>query len=224
MQVRLKVLSGKSAGKELHVPYEEFLIGRSDVCHLRPKSDAISRKHCRLLIEGGTVWVEDLGSRNGTFVNGERIAERRVVRSGDRLRIGRLEFEFVIEALTPAVSSAPKEPVEMKEETWADEEITRWLEEAAAENSDPGKQLRLDPAERSLVDTALNRAPTESTVIATPSEPVSSQTSPTGAPPAQSEAKPEQKKPSKLPPRNIVQAANSGEAAAQMLKKFFTRP
>jgi pSer/pThr/pTyr-binding forkhead associated (FHA) protein len=226
MHVRLKVLSGKSAGKLIHVPYEEFLIGRSDACHLRPKSDAISRKHCRILVASDAVFVEDLGSRNGTFINGERVTQKRAVQSGDHLRIGKLEFEFLIEAAAPAAQPVTAGPVEMKEDTWVEDDITRWLEEAAVDNGDSSKQLRLDPVERSMVDTALNRAPTESTVVTTTAGLESPQATPSASSPEapKTPEKAESKKPGKLPVRPTIQAANSGEAAAQMLKKFFTRP
>ncbi|GIW94334.1 MAG: peptide-binding protein [Pirellulaceae bacterium] len=226
MQVKLKVLSGKSSGKELVVPYQEFLIGRSEACHLRPKSDAVSRKHCRLLLQEDGVYVEDLGSRNGTFINGERVTQRRLLRSGDVLRIAKLEFAVLVDQEIPAAQPAPgaAQVDEVKEETWADEEITRWLEESAPAESDSNRHLRLDPEERSLVDTALNRSPTEATVVvAAPKDAVETKPEDTQAT-ADDKEKKEAKKPGKLPPRPIVQAASSGEAAAQMLKKFFTRP
>ena len=52
MEVSLKVVVGANAGKELKVPGPKFFIGRAEDCHLRPKSDLISRHHCVLLIDG----------------------------------------------------------------------------------------------------------------------------------------------------------------------------
>ena len=71
MQVRLKVLRGKSAGKEVRVAGPKFVIGRAEEANLRPRSDVISRRHCEISIDGDVVTVRDMGSRNGTFVNGE---------------------------------------------------------------------------------------------------------------------------------------------------------
>jgi pSer/pThr/pTyr-binding forkhead associated (FHA) protein len=52
----------------------------------------VSRIHCRLtLSDAGGLLVEDLGSTNGTFLNGERVT-RRTVASGDRIKLGRVEF------------------------------------------------------------------------------------------------------------------------------------
>ena len=64
---------------------------------MRPKSDAISRNHRALLISGDSVVLRDQNSRNGTFVNDERIqGDRRSSRQGNKIRIGKLEFEAVI--------------------------------------------------------------------------------------------------------------------------------
>ncbi|MFO0884621.1 MAG: FHA domain-containing protein [Pirellulales bacterium] len=93
MQVRLKVTQGSKAGSEIKIPAPKCLIGRSDECHLRPQSEAISRRHCVIITTESEVAVRDLGSRNGTFVNDERINEEAVLLQGDILRVGPLEFE-----------------------------------------------------------------------------------------------------------------------------------
>ena len=51
MQVMLKVLSGSHEGRELNVSGEKFLIGRSESCQLRPKSESVSRKHCIIVLK-----------------------------------------------------------------------------------------------------------------------------------------------------------------------------
>jgi pSer/pThr/pTyr-binding forkhead associated (FHA) protein len=96
MRVKLKVLVGSGAGKEIPVPVSRFLIGRADDCHMRPKSDAISRNHCAILVKEDGVVIRDLNSRNGTFVNGERIQGDCELKAGDKIGIGKLEFEAVI--------------------------------------------------------------------------------------------------------------------------------
>ena len=73
------------------------LIGRGDECHLRPQSEAISRRHCVIITSDTEVAVRDLNSRNGTFVNGERVAEETLLLTGDVLKVGPLEFELMIE-------------------------------------------------------------------------------------------------------------------------------
>ena len=118
MQVKLKVLLGSSAGKEIPVPVSRFLIGRGDDCHMRPKSDAISRNHCAILISGDSVILRDLNSRNGTFVNDERIQGDRELKAGDKIRIGKLEFEAVIKQAKPDEKKAVKKeaPAEAKKD------------------------------------------------------------------------------------------------------------
>jgi pSer/pThr/pTyr-binding forkhead associated (FHA) protein len=108
MQVKLKVLSGSHEGKEIGISSEKFLIGRSESCQLRPKSESVSRKHCILVIKDNRVLVQDLKSRNGTYVNDKRLPtdKAKVVRNGDQLRVGKLGFELVIEHGL----QAPKKP------------------------------------------------------------------------------------------------------------------
>jgi pSer/pThr/pTyr-binding forkhead associated (FHA) protein len=107
MNVRLKVLSGGSAGKEVKLQEGEFFIGRGDGCHLRPKSDAISRKHCVLVVDEKQVLIRDLQSRNGTLVNGEKIEGDRQLQRGDRLTVGPLEFEVILQSAGAAAAAQP---------------------------------------------------------------------------------------------------------------------
>lgn len=93
MEITLLVANGKKAGQVVPVTGPKFFIGRAEDCHLRPRTDTVSRHHCAILYEGGFVLVRDLGSKNGTFVNDERIRPEAELKNGDRLRIGQLEFE-----------------------------------------------------------------------------------------------------------------------------------
>lgn len=96
MEVRLKVLVGSSVGQELRIPPPKFFVGRAEDCQLRPRSDLVSRHHCVVIVEDPYVAVRDFGSKNGTLVNGERVAGERELLAGDNLKIGPLEFEVVI--------------------------------------------------------------------------------------------------------------------------------
>ena len=97
MLAKLKVIHGASAGKEIKITCSPFVIGRADECHLRPKSDAISRRHCELIVQGDQLILRDLGSKNGTEVNGDRIQGERPLKLGDHLKMGPLEFEVLID-------------------------------------------------------------------------------------------------------------------------------
>jgi pSer/pThr/pTyr-binding forkhead associated (FHA) protein len=93
MDVKLFVVEGKNAGQKIAVPGPKFFIGRAEDCHLRPASPEISRHHAVILVEDGYVAVRDFGSKNGTFLNGERVRGEHELKNGDRIRLGPLEFD-----------------------------------------------------------------------------------------------------------------------------------
>ena len=98
MDVVLKVLEGAKSGAKIAVKKNEFLIGRSQSCHLCAGSSAISRQHCAIMRDENRVTVKDLGSRNGTLVNGNKIAEETELVSGDEITVGPLKFLVTITA------------------------------------------------------------------------------------------------------------------------------
>ena len=131
MQVRLKVMDGAHAGKEITIKDEKFFIGRSESCQLRPKSESISRRHCAIVQKDGRVLVADLKSRNGTQINGVLLEPERakIVKGGDMLKVGQLEFQIVIEV---GLGGAKRPEVHSVQEA-----ISRVAETAtAAKNSD----------------------------------------------------------------------------------------
>ena len=100
LQAELLVKSGKQAGNSIGLQSGKFLVGREEDCHLRPNSDLVSRHHCVFTADEFAVRVRDLGSTNGTFVNGERIRGGVMLQSGDTISIGKLDFEVVIRDLS----------------------------------------------------------------------------------------------------------------------------
>jgi diguanylate cyclase (GGDEF)-like protein len=73
-------------------------VGRSSETTLSfPDVPSISRRHARLTFSDGEVWLEDLGSRNGTFLNDEPLRESRQLASGDRFQVGTCVFKFLHE-------------------------------------------------------------------------------------------------------------------------------
>jgi predicted component of type VI protein secretion system len=93
MEVKLIVASGKHAGREIPIKVAKFFIGRAEDCHLRPGSDLVSRHHCVILVEDGTVTIRDFGSKNGTLVNDQRVEGEQTLKTGDRMTVGQLEFK-----------------------------------------------------------------------------------------------------------------------------------
>jgi len=226
MQVRVKILHGSNAGQEVKIPTPKCLIGRGDECHLKPQSDAVSRKHCVIITTDTEVVVRDLNSRNGTFVNGERVGEESVLLSGDQLRVGPLEFEMVIEqtaarAKRPKVSDI-KEAVARTAEGGTSNatsdlgEVTDWLSEL----DDADRERRTtDPETRQFrIDDTTDRG-----TVVEAKEGASIDTK--ALPPDETQPKKKEKKPppGKLPPRPGAQTKDSREAASDMLKKFFNR-
>jgi len=70
-----------------HPPARSRLVGRSPDCDLVAAGDGVSARHCRLTVTAGGLVVADLGSTNGAFVNGRRVAGPTPVRPGDRVTL-----------------------------------------------------------------------------------------------------------------------------------------
>ncbi|MER2562989.1 MAG: sigma 54-interacting transcriptional regulator [Myxococcaceae bacterium] len=83
----LLLLTGPQAGRR-HEVTGEVIIGRSPSCTISLEDAKVSRRHVRLALEGGEARVSDLGSRNGTIVNGEKLEAEIVLLPGDRLQVG----------------------------------------------------------------------------------------------------------------------------------------
>jgi diguanylate cyclase (GGDEF)-like protein len=91
------VITGGNVGSMFKLPTSDAVIGRSQHAAVRLFDDGVSRNHARIGVEDGELWVEDLDSRNGTFVNGVRIRARSRLRDGDKIQIGRttvLKFSY----------------------------------------------------------------------------------------------------------------------------------
>ncbi|MEA2421053.1 MAG: hypothetical protein QOF55_152, partial [Thermoleophilaceae bacterium] len=94
--IELRVTAGPATGSVLSVGDEEFLIGRQAPGEGKLGNDIeISRRHARVTREGDGFLIEDLGSTNGTYVNGERIVGARVLHPGDELEMG--DTKLVVE-------------------------------------------------------------------------------------------------------------------------------
>ncbi len=81
------VLAGQNLGQMYRVDQLETVIGRGSEATIRLADDGISRRHAKVALEGGQLWIEDMGSANGTLVNGKTVA-RQVLRDGDKIQMG----------------------------------------------------------------------------------------------------------------------------------------
>jgi len=95
---------GPSAGNTYPLEGEEITIGRAPGCTLQIDSPGVSRQHAHLTFQNNQYLLEDLGSSNGTFVNGERISAPVPLQHGDLLSLGRL-VQLEYQKVLPAVSA-----------------------------------------------------------------------------------------------------------------------
>ncbi len=91
------------------LPYEisgeEAVLGRHPECTLQLNSNMVSRKHARVYRRGDGFSIEDLGSGNGTFVNGKKIEGSTVLKHQDRIKLGPLLLRYESEAVSPVPSA-----------------------------------------------------------------------------------------------------------------------
>jgi pSer/pThr/pTyr-binding forkhead associated (FHA) protein len=81
-----KLILSSGSPNEFELLRSEVIIGRDSSADLSIPSPAVSRRHARVIREGAGYALEDLGSSNGTFLNGERLTARHSLKSGDQIR------------------------------------------------------------------------------------------------------------------------------------------
>jgi pSer/pThr/pTyr-binding forkhead associated (FHA) protein len=115
MKFELVVLQNGAEGKRIALASALFKIGRGETCNLRPNSERVSREHAEFTIKNDTLHVRDLGSRNGTLVNGKPISESVLLTRGDQVTVGPLSFVVAIDGLSvPEVKKAASTTAEEK--------------------------------------------------------------------------------------------------------------
>jgi pSer/pThr/pTyr-binding forkhead associated (FHA) protein len=226
MDVILKVTKGSKIGANITVKKEEFLIGRSPECHLCAGSTSISRRHCAITRNGTKVSIQDLGSRNGTLVNGLKTEGEVELQSGDEITIGSLGFLITISTGIANVKKPQiKSVAEAVERTAAkslghpvqDDDISGWL-------LDTGKSLgtfsdtqtmRLDDTKASELRAAMKELEETGAVDAAKAEQEANE---------EKHEKHKKKEPGKLPPVLKQPATkDSREAAAEALRSWNRR-
>jgi pSer/pThr/pTyr-binding forkhead associated (FHA) protein len=217
MEVKLKVLAGAHGGQDVKVAGPKFFIGRAEDCQLRPRSDLISRHHCVIIVEERLVAIRDFGSKNGTYVNGTRVASECELKDGDTLKVGPLEFQVQVKELPkkrPPVNSIEEAATRTASTEFdVDVDIASWLTSTPAAAESETRELRSRDTQHidiSAEDTAIVPGSKSSD---TPSDaPVES--------PAETHAASEKKGPARIP---LVSAKDSHSAAAEMLRKMRRR-
>lgn len=133
-----------------HVPFEvsgDAIVGRSKQADLCLQEGFVSRRHARLWLESGRLMVEDLGSANGTFVNGERLTQPMRLAPGDCVTFD--AFDYFVEAIAPRFKGDPNATgLEVPNaqgsagiDDFSDNEVT-----GPAQSGKPPTPSRVDPA------------------------------------------------------------------------------
>lgn len=106
MQVILRIANGRSNVRKVRLQ-SDTIIGRSPECQLKVASNQISRRHCQILLRDPMVFIKDLGSGNGTFVNGRQVPPEVMIplTPGTRVTLGPLQF--TVEYDLPGVTGSP---------------------------------------------------------------------------------------------------------------------
>ncbi len=98
-QFQLVMRSGPTPGATFSLEGDQLVIGRDSSSAIAINDAEVSRKHARLTFQGGKYVIEDLGSTNGTFVNGQRLVSPVVLKSGDVVSLGE-QIVLMYEALS----------------------------------------------------------------------------------------------------------------------------
>jgi hypothetical protein len=103
----LAVLGGPEAGRRL--PLRDGVLGRGEAATLRIADPSLSRSHARIRIDGPRVLLEDLGSKNGLWIEGRPLSSLREIHPGDEVRAGRTVLALGVATL-PDPPDAPPAP------------------------------------------------------------------------------------------------------------------
>ena len=116
MSPTLQVLTGNNAGAKYELVQDKLRLGRHPDCEVHIDANAVSRYHAHLIRDAVGYAVEDLQSRNGTYVNGKRIEQKTILKDNDRLKICDTLFVFRTGAKPALANAPPSSPVAAEEE------------------------------------------------------------------------------------------------------------
>ena len=107
MQVVLVMFRAEGEKRSFSITRDVTVIGRREDCDLRIPVSEVSRKHCRFIKDGDALRVEDLGSSNGTYHNGQRVSGSVALEPGDSVQVGPVVFVVQINGAPPDDELAP---------------------------------------------------------------------------------------------------------------------
>jgi hypothetical protein len=121
----LRFISGKYQGGEFPLRMNrEIVIGRSSDLDMVLVEDMVSRRHAKITSTDAEVFIQDLGSTNGTFVNGEKIVGRARMNEGDRILVGTSIIKVVAAELNPALNNQSEAEARRRLEAGANRQST----------------------------------------------------------------------------------------------------
>lgn len=97
---KLIILTEQFRGVIFALTRKEYVLGRADEQDICIRDSTVSKNHCRLIEDGNTYTVEDLGSTNGTRINNALISSRTALQDGDYLQVGGVELLYDCEGRT----------------------------------------------------------------------------------------------------------------------------
>ena len=115
MNVNLVLFKKSGATKRFPLPSSVTVIGRRQDCDLCVPLMVVSRRHCEISQDANRLHVRDLGSRNGTFLNGQQVDEADI-NPGDKIKVGAVTFAVQVNGTPPDDSAILRPPGEPKEE------------------------------------------------------------------------------------------------------------
>lgn len=122
MTWKIQAITGDLTGQEITIE-RDLLVGRHQTADLILQAAEISRKHAALLLKDQVLWVQDLGSSNGTFVNDARVTTEQLLKDGDIVQFASIKFSVLQPAvqvqLEPELVASVEESVEAIQPTAA---------------------------------------------------------------------------------------------------------
>ncbi|MHC4264958.1 MAG: FHA domain-containing protein [Planctomycetota bacterium] len=117
MEIKLVLVKNNGDYKIFPLVSGVAVLGRRSDCDLRIPLMSVSRRHCQINLDNGNIKVRDLGSTNGTVINGE-VVDEAVIKAGDKIKVGSLSFVLQVDGVPNEFAAPPS----LKEEASAKDE------------------------------------------------------------------------------------------------------
>ncbi len=107
MDVRLVIFTRNGQRRDFPLQKPQTLIGRAVECDLQIPLAIVSRRHCQITLSEKGALLQDVGSSNGTFYNGQRVITDETLKAGDRIRVGPINLTVVIDGQPENIEPTP---------------------------------------------------------------------------------------------------------------------